>query len=401
MNGWFSLAGIGRNKFDRIPDSVFRKFLDYSARNPDIVTPAQALEKLMIMDFVQPLLDKTFKGGRILEIGCGSGVHSALLSYLGEVSATELQSTVSWLGDTVDQTRAKVFESLAEGPVDFIYNDGKSLPFDNGTFDLVFHNSVIEHVPDVVAFNLEVRRVLKPGGICVCVTGTPALCRFRFIKSHLLRFPLIAGYGLLTVAIDKFFSNTSFAKKLYSRIRSWHFQATGTRVQAIMDRQFDGTDHAASVASSEIRSMYPSLRHFVREPDYNRILLERLAARTAVTPRSLLLQLVSHFKSPWNDLRFRMTPSTHSQHTKNYRTEIREWKVENWERSFTDASFEVVMVSGYRYQQALDLTFSDRANAWLSYHALPLVRAASHVLPTNFASEIIIIARSTKLHASS
>lgn len=394
MKSRSSRSLLRKNKFAHISNSVLRKFLDFSAGNPKIVTSAQVLEKLMIMDFVQPLLEQSFKGGEILEIGCGSGVHSALLSYVGPVSATELRSTVSWLGDTVDQTRAAVFESLAKSPVDFRYNNGLTIPFDDGIFDLVFHNSVIEHVPDIVAFNREVHRVLKPGGICICVTGTPALCQSRFIKSYLLRFPFIAGYGMFAVALHKYFPESLIAKKLNSRLRSWHFESTTSRLKAIVDQHYDGLDTAASLDDKVIRAMYPSLRHFVREPAYNSILINRLALRHSTTPRSLLLQLIHHFRSSWNDLKFRTTPSTHSQHTKNYRTEIQEWKVENWIKSFNDAGFRVEQVQGYRYQQLLDLTFSDRVNSWLTYHALPAVRVASRLLPTGLASEIIIFARS-------
>ena len=400
MKDWFSLAKIRTNKFAHISDTKFRKYLGFAAQNPDIVSVPQVLEKLMILDFVIPYLSKHFRGGPILEIGCGSGVHSALLSHFGTVSATELKSTVSWLGDTVDKTRESVFESLAEAPIDFRYNDGKSIPFDDDSFDLVFHNSVIEHVPDAVSFQEEVGRVLKPGGLCICITGTPALCRFRFIKSHLVRFPLIAGYAFSAVALDKFFSNTRFVRQLRSRIRTWHFEPTSARLQSIIDRHYEGKEKPSSIAARDIRSMYPSLRHFIREPEYNSILMERLAERHSVTPRSLLLQLVSHFENPSNDLIFRMTPSTHSQHTKNYRTEIHEWKVESWVRVFAESGFQVEGLSGYRYQQALDLTFSDRVNAWLTYHALPLVRAASRALPSNYASEIVIVARKPEAHAA-
>lgn len=381
--------------FANVSGSLFDDYAAFAAENPKILSTAQVLEKFMIMDFVLPLLKNQFAGGKILEIGCGSGVHSALLTNLGDVSATELKSTVFWLGDDIDQNRSTVFETLAKTPIQFRYNDGRSLPFEDESFDLIFHNSVIEHVPDIVAFNLESLRVLRPGGLCICITGTPALCRFRYGKFYLLRLPLIAAYGLLVVARDKFRSSKG-AKTDKAAISAWHFQRTTERLEAIVNDLYSGPQKASSISVREIRKMYAGLRHFIREPEYNQILIENLAARHGVTPRGLILQLVEHFKSPWNDLKFRLTPSTHSQHTANFRTEIKEWRIENWVKSFTDATYQVETVAGYRYQHLLDLTFSERANAWLTYYALPLVRVAARWLPPRFASEIILLARRPK-----
>jgi len=49
-------------------------------------------------------------------------------------------------------------------------SDGRCVPFDDDTFDAVTMFDVLEHVPDVAAFLVEVRRVLKPGGLFVFQT---------------------------------------------------------------------------------------------------------------------------------------------------------------------------------------------------------------------------------------
>jgi SAM-dependent methyltransferase len=396
MKDSFLLGGIRKNKFVYISDAIFDTFVSFSKKHPDVIPMQQVLEKMMIMDFVLPLLKASPKDSQVLEIGCGSGIHSALLSHFGKVSTTELKNTVQWLGDAVDKNRKCIFDVLATSAIDLRFNDGTTIPFENESFDLVFHNSVIEHVPDVNVFNQEVRRVLKAGGICICVTGTPALCRFRFIKYYLFRLPFIFIYGLLTVALNSFLSRTALMKAAYSRIRVWHFQPTHARLQQILDRSYDGKDAASSLTKNAITSLYPSLRHFVREPDYNCILLERLATLSGVSPRSLLLQLIHHFQTPWNDLRFRITPSTHNQHTQNYQTEIREWRVENWKKTFTDSHFRVQTVCGYRYQHIFEAMYSDNFNSWIAYNALPVVRKMSRMLPSWFASEIIIVAEKNK-----
>lgn len=45
-----------------------------------------------------------------------------------------------------------------------IVADAKRIPYGAGTFDLVFADNVMEHLPDPLAVFLEISRVLKPGG---------------------------------------------------------------------------------------------------------------------------------------------------------------------------------------------------------------------------------------------
>ena len=271
MKKSFLLRRIKKNRFANIPDTIFNKFFLFSKNNPNIVSLRQLLLKMMIMDFVIPILKKSFKGGQILEIGCGSGIHSALLSNFGKVSATDLKKTTVALGESVDKDREKIFDTLANDDIDFCYNDGASIPFENESFDMVFHNSVIEHVPNVNIFNHEVHRVLKPQGICICITGTPVLCRYRFIRNYLFRLPLILTHGLLKASFKTLLSRLTLMKKLYEKIRAriWHFYPTDERIQEILNKNYGIKHNPSSLTKRVIKSMYPSLLHFVREPEYN------------------------------------------------------------------------------------------------------------------------------------
>lgn len=385
------------NRFVSVSDATLNACVQFSQEYPGIVPEHQIIEKLMTLDFIYPLLDGTFNEGKILEVGCGSGLQSAVLTNLGDVAATELQDTVGWLGTTIDNTRQRVFEALARNPIDFRFNDGLSFPFDDGKFDMVFHNSVIEHVPSVELFNQETGRVLKTGGICICVTGTPMLCRLRFFRRYLLMFPLIFAHAMLAAL----FNGTLVLEKLFTRTQSWHFARLDQRLQQILADHFAVEKTASTLKTSTLRDMYPRLRHFIRDPFYNRIVIERLAADHDVSPQALLLQLISHFKSRWNIFLFRMTVPTHGQHTKNSRTETREWRVENWKQMFVDAGFDVTAVRGYRYQQIFEPTLSKRLNSWLAYKALPLVRAMSRRLPVWFSSEFILVATKRDSSAAS
>ena len=60
----------------------------------------------------------------------------------------------------------------------------KNLPFADNTFDLVYHNDVIEHVEKPFEFLKEQFRVLKPGG--GIIIGTPNLLRVANIAKMLV-----------------------------------------------------------------------------------------------------------------------------------------------------------------------------------------------------------------------
>lgn len=51
-----------------------------------------------------------------------------------------------------------------------VLGDGRSLPFDDASFDVVFSIYVLEHVADPASFSAEIARVLKPGGVVLGLT---------------------------------------------------------------------------------------------------------------------------------------------------------------------------------------------------------------------------------------
>lgn len=91
-------------------------------------------------------------GGRILEIGAGTGQQAKHLQEKGfDVEAVEIPSS--------DYAQERIFPIT-----DY---DGLTLPFEDATFDAVFSSNVLEHVPDLSRMHSEIRRVLRPGGVAV------------------------------------------------------------------------------------------------------------------------------------------------------------------------------------------------------------------------------------------
>lgn len=75
---------------------------------------------------------------RILEVGAGTGTLSIFLSTLG-LEVTTLDNSPEILH------KAKAVKEELGGKNTLIEGDAFKLPFDNGSFDLVFHQGLLEH----------------------------------------------------------------------------------------------------------------------------------------------------------------------------------------------------------------------------------------------------------------
>lgn len=103
--------------------------------------------------------DEAGAGARVLEIGSGTGQQAAALEKRGyRVDAIDLAST--------PYREAQVFPVATY--------DGRTIPFNDSTFDIVFSSNVLEHVEDLGALLTEIRRVLRPGGLSIHLMPTPA-----------------------------------------------------------------------------------------------------------------------------------------------------------------------------------------------------------------------------------
>jgi ubiquinone/menaquinone biosynthesis C-methylase UbiE len=110
------------------------------------------------MPYLRPTVTSpSLRGKRVLEIGCGPGVDSVQLATAGaQLTAVDLTPPAVALTRqhlAVRGLTATVQEANAE-----------QLPFDDGTFDVVYSHGVLHHTVDTQRAVDEVLRVLKPGG---------------------------------------------------------------------------------------------------------------------------------------------------------------------------------------------------------------------------------------------
>jgi ubiquinone/menaquinone biosynthesis C-methylase UbiE len=111
---------------------------------------------------------------RALEIGAGTGYFGLNLMLAGaveEVVATDISAgMLQALSETAAELGLGVQTARCEA---------SSLPFADGSFELVFGHAVLHHLPDLDAAFREFRRVLRPGGV-IAFCGEPSLYGDRF-----------------------------------------------------------------------------------------------------------------------------------------------------------------------------------------------------------------------------
>lgn len=105
-------------------------------------------------------IDRAMTGdSRVLEVGCGSGEMAERIDALPGVTLV----ATDYSDDLVELAAARGVDARQ---ADICY-----LPFDPEGFDVVYAGWVLDHVRDIDRALAEVRRVLRPGGTLVAVTG--------------------------------------------------------------------------------------------------------------------------------------------------------------------------------------------------------------------------------------
>ena len=116
------------------------------------------------------------RGREVLDLGCGTGRHTAWLAESGaRVTAIDFSEKM------LECARGKV--SAAD--VRFIVHDlHEPLPLADASFDAVVSGLVLEHLRDLGAFFMEAHRVLRPQGLAVVSAMHPAM----FLRGSRARF---------------------------------------------------------------------------------------------------------------------------------------------------------------------------------------------------------------------
>jgi ubiquinone/menaquinone biosynthesis C-methylase UbiE len=116
----------------------------------------------------------------ILDLGCGAGESSVYFALKRAVVATV----------DVSPEMVKIGQKLADKhkvSVHWSVSDASQLPFNDETFDIVYGNSVLHHLPDIEISLCEVKRTLKTGGIAIFIeplAHNPIINIYRWIAKE-------------------------------------------------------------------------------------------------------------------------------------------------------------------------------------------------------------------------
>jgi len=114
------------------------------------------------LHYLPQLVDfSSFKGQRLLEVGCGIGTDLVRFAKGGaRVTGVDLAPTAIDLARTNFELNGLAAEELCVA-------DGEALPFPEASFDVVYAHGVIQYTADPARLIRECHRVLKPGGAAI------------------------------------------------------------------------------------------------------------------------------------------------------------------------------------------------------------------------------------------
>ena len=125
----------------------------------------QYLNELRIVEMEQ-LVKLIPRGARILEFGAGTGQQARFLADRGfDVLAVDLASS--------NYAEHRLF------PVE--QYDGRRIPLDDHSVDVIFSSNVMEHVEDISGIMEEFHRILRVGGCGLHVMPTPSWRLWTFV----------------------------------------------------------------------------------------------------------------------------------------------------------------------------------------------------------------------------
>lgn len=157
-------------------------------------------------DRIMPL--QTLHGAKVLEIGCGMGLHTETMIKAG-ANVTAIDITPTAVEATTKRLKLKGLQATVQQV------DAEHLPFGSGEFDFVWSWGVIHHSANTGRIVRNIANVLTPQGECRVMVynreGTSA--RLVLFKDHLLK----GGFLKKTIEETLYAGTDGFSARYYIR----------------------------------------------------------------------------------------------------------------------------------------------------------------------------------------
>ena len=146
-----------------------------------------------------------FAGRRVLDFGCGAGgitLHIARTYTLAEIVGYDVEQPV------IERARTAAAAAGLSSVARFVSSPPGRLPFEDGTFDVVFSKDAMIHVPDKEALFAELFRVLRPGGVLAASDwlighdGEPSADMKAYIAAEGLSFGMASARRYLSAMAE-------------------------------------------------------------------------------------------------------------------------------------------------------------------------------------------------------
>lgn len=171
----------GQSKEKRVHEVFEKIYDDYDLMNSVISFQRHKAWRKDVMERmnVQP-------GAKCLDVCCGTGDWTLALA---EIVGEEGQATGLDFSSNMLSVARKREGNFQRGVAEFIQGNAMELPFEDNTFDYVTIGFGLRNVPDYMTVLKEMYRVVKPGGMAVCLeTSQPTMPVFRQVYYFYFRF---------------------------------------------------------------------------------------------------------------------------------------------------------------------------------------------------------------------
>lgn len=130
-----------------------------AANARDHTDPGKAVKKAQLLEKFTPL-----HGKKLLEIGSGYGTNLATWIKRYHLDGFGTERDAEGFGNSFKASR-ELFAANGLDPERIVRVTDNTLPFADGSFDIVYSANVLEHTADPIKVLSEGLRVLRPGGI--------------------------------------------------------------------------------------------------------------------------------------------------------------------------------------------------------------------------------------------